>query len=75
MSTERHQRYWVIGGVYTDMSFAALKDGARALFGPFSTRGEAHAKWKSVSQEHSSSALTRFTIAGEGAGLSIVDND
>jgi hypothetical protein len=61
------QRFWVIGGVYADMQFQALKDGAQALFGPFESREEAQAKWKALSLEHSSSALTRFSIAAEGA--------
>jgi hypothetical protein len=34
------QRFWVIGGVYADMNFQALADGAQSLFGPFQTREE-----------------------------------
>lgn len=67
MSNINNQRFWVIGGVYADMSFQAIRDGAQRMFGPFETREEAQAMWKSLSIEHSSSALTRFAIAAEGA--------
>ena len=67
MSNNANQRFWVIGGVYADMNFQTLADGAQSLFGPFQTREEAKQMWKTLSQEHSSSALTRFSIAAEGA--------
>jgi len=67
MSNKSDQRFWVIGGVYADMNFKALKDGAQALFGPYESREEAHAEWRKLSREHSYNALTRFSIAAESA--------
>ena len=62
MTTER---YWVVGGEYATMNFDRLKEDARQLLGPFSSRDEATAAWRRVSQENKSRATARFSIAAE----------
>jgi NADPH-dependent glutamate synthase beta subunit-like oxidoreductase len=59
------ERFWVIGGEYSGMDFAALKDGAQKVLGPFETRDEASQVWKRVSQETRALATARFAIASE----------
>lgn len=63
------EQFWVIGGDYTCMGFKALKADARHVEGPFASRNQAKAAWKTVSREHSSRATTRFTIAAEQINL------
>jgi hypothetical protein len=58
------ERYWVVGGVYRDMAFSALRDGVPQAMGPFETRDEATAVWRKVSQE-TKGATARFSIAAE----------
>ena len=62
MTTER---FWVVGGEYSCLSFKSFKDGAPQVLGPFDTRDEAKEVWKRVSNETRSAANVRFGIAAE----------
>lgn len=61
-----HDRFWVVGGKYRDMSFADLIPGSESLYGPFRTRRDAEDAWRRVSERHRSQCLARFVIAAEG---------
>ena len=65
------ERYWVVGGVYRDMAFSALRDGPPQVMGPFETRDEAQAVWKKISHETKGHATTRFSIAAEQLRLPV----
>lgn len=56
--------YWVVGGLYADMSFRVCVSG-RAM-GPFRTRYEAEACWRQLSFRHSHAARVRFSILEDG---------
>ncbi|MDB5459016.1 MAG: hypothetical protein JWO72_757 [Caulobacteraceae bacterium] len=62
MTTER---FWVIGGDYTDTEFRSLRSAQPTVAGPFESRDDAQQTWKALSSEHSSLATTRFSIAAE----------
>ena len=62
MTTER---FWVVGGEYSCLSFKTLKSGKPDILGPFETREEAKAAWKRVSDETRSLATARYAIASE----------
>ena len=59
------ERFWVIGGDYTDTGFRSLRSAHTTVAGPFDSRDEAQQTWKQLSSEHSSLATTRFSIAAE----------
>jgi hypothetical protein len=59
------ERFWVIGGDFSSMAFEALRNGSGRIEGPFPTREHAHSVWKRLSQDSSSSATTRYSIAVE----------
>jgi hypothetical protein len=60
------ERYWVIGGEYSNTAFKTLKAGAHPdVAGPFDTREEARVAWKRLSEEHRSCATARYSIASE----------
>ena len=54
--------YYVIGGEYTDANFTALRSGTSKLNGPYETRAEAEAQWKSLSQSSTSNVLERYDV-------------
>jgi hypothetical protein len=58
------ERFWVVGGEYSCLSFNAFKDRPQVL-GPFDTRDEAREVWKRISNETRSAANVRFGIASE----------
>ena len=60
MTTER---FWVLGGEYSCPAFRTLKSGAEVM-GPFETRDEARAAWKTASSR-ASSALAKYSITAE----------
>jgi hypothetical protein len=59
------ERFWVVGGEYSCLSFTQLKNGAPQVMGPYETRDEAREVWRRVSSETRSQATTRFAIAAE----------
>ena len=60
------ERYWVVGGEYSCLGFKSLKAGQTPqVLGPFTSRSEATAAWKRVSEETRSCATARYSIASE----------
>ena len=66
MTTER---YWVIGGEYSNTAFTTLKAGRPEVAGPFDTREEAHEAWKRLSEQTRSCALAKYAITAEQIAL------
>lgn len=60
-------RFWVIGGEYTDTRFNQLIDGTECLFGPFDEQSEARQVWDRIASETRSICTARYTIVREGA--------
>ena len=66
MTTER---YWVVGGEYSNTSFTTLKSGHPDVAGPFDTREEARAAWKRLSEKTRSCATAKYAITAETLNL------
>lgn len=63
------EKYWVLGGEYTDTSFTAIVGGeAEQKFGPFESYDKAKAIWAGLSMANVDNAHVRFRIEHEGAG-------
>jgi hypothetical protein len=60
-------RFWIVGGEYTDTSFRHLKDGSGQVIGPFDDRQAALTAWRRVAEATRPECHTRFTIAAESA--------
>jgi hypothetical protein len=59
-------RFWVIGGEYTDTTFAKLQPGkSEERHGPFASYGEAYEVWNSRARATIDDAHTRFRIVEE----------
>ena len=59
-------RYWVVGGDYTDTSFARLAPGAHEeRIGPFASYGEAHDAWSARARASIDYATIRYRIIAE----------
>ena len=60
---ERHEEYWVVGGVYTDTSFKTIASGdGETRIGPFQTLEEARAEWKARAMSSVDDACARYRI-------------
>ena len=59
--SDLHQ-YWVVGGSYRDLSFAALEDDSGTLHGPFRTYADALACWRQHSSNTRSKASVRYSV-------------
>jgi hypothetical protein len=57
--------FWVIGGEFGSMNFHKLVEGSAQVQGPFKSRKEAEAAWKTVSEENRHRAGVRFSIVEE----------
>ena len=62
-----HQEFWVVGGSYRDMNFAALDQGTGELHGPFDCYRDALACWRDRTSATRSKATTRFTVVTTAA--------
>jgi len=56
------QEYWVVGGNYSDVSFADLREGTAELFGPFASYDDAFRRWRDCTSSTRSNALARYSI-------------
>ncbi|HZP19461.1 MAG TPA: hypothetical protein VFB16_04570 [Bauldia sp.] len=59
--SDAHQ-YWVVGGAYRDLSFAALEEDSGRLHGPFRSYADALACWRQHSAETRSKASVRYSV-------------
>ena len=56
------EEFWVVGGSFRDVSFAALNHSSGELHGPFDSYADALACWRERTAETRSQATTRFTV-------------
>ena len=60
------EKYWVVGGQYTDTDFKELVEGHELEeYGPFETYEEAYDKWKSMSWWNVDTCSHRYEIQTE----------
>ena len=59
-------RFWVVGGEYTDCRFESMVEGTGRMFGPYPSRDDALQVWREVADETRSLCLARFVVVGEG---------
>ncbi len=61
------ERFWVIGGTYTDTTFSKIEGGhAECRYGPYPTLSEVRRKWAALSMSGADDACTRYRIEREG---------
>jgi hypothetical protein len=54
--------FWVVGGSFRDVSFAALERSTGEVHGPFPSYAEALVCWRERAAVTRSQATTRFTV-------------
>jgi hypothetical protein len=60
------ERYWVVGGEYTDTSFRTIASGKKEeRLGPFSTYEDAHKVWAARAWATVDDAHARYQIVKE----------
>lgn len=59
-------RFWVVGGEYTDSRFEDIIEGTEQMFGPFPSRDDALQVWRKVADETRCLCLARYVVVGEG---------
>jgi hypothetical protein len=59
------QRYWVIGGDFSDCGFKQIEPGTEVVHGPFSEPLKARMEWQRLSFRDHCAATTRYTICLE----------
>jgi len=61
------ERYWVVGGAYTDTSFSEIAGGGRVeRHGPFADIKAARVAWASFSMANVDDAHVRYRVEREG---------
>jgi hypothetical protein len=61
------QRYWVVGGEYTDTDFTTIRDGQdEERHGPFDSLEAARKEWAGLSMAQVDNALVRYRIEHGG---------
>jgi len=61
-SSTGDSRYWVVGGRYTDTTFATPQDRAETWYGPFDSHDAAKAEWSRLAWASVDDALSRWRI-------------
>jgi hypothetical protein len=59
------QRYWVVGGDYSDCRFTSLEPGRETISGPFADEARARTEWQRLTFRDKCGATTRYAIAKE----------
>ena len=59
------QRYWVIGGDYSDCQFRNIKPGTERVLGPYETEVQARTEWQRLTFHDHWQATERYTICVE----------
>jgi hypothetical protein len=59
------QRYWVIGGDYSDCQFKNLKPGTEKISGPFKDKLRARMEWQRLTFRDRCGATERYSICVE----------
>jgi hypothetical protein len=59
------QRYWVVGGDFSDCRFKELKPGAEVVSGPFEDELRARTEWQRLTFHDHWRATERYSICVE----------
>jgi hypothetical protein len=59
------QRYWVVGGQYSDCRFKDLKPGTERIIGPFADELRARTEWQRLTFRDRCEATERYSICVE----------
>ena len=59
------QRFWVIGGDYSDCQFRNIKPGTERVHGPYDTEVQARTEWQRLTFHDHWQATERYTICVE----------
>ncbi|HUG46373.1 MAG TPA: hypothetical protein VMK31_07700 [Sphingomicrobium sp.] len=59
------ERYWVVGGHYSDCDFSKLEPGSEKLLGPYDDRLKARTEWQRLTFRDRCGATTRYSICVE----------
>ena len=59
------QRYWVIGGEYSDCRFRDIMPGTARIRGPFADELRARMEWQRLTFRDHSGAMERYSICVE----------
>ena len=59
------QRYWVVGGDYSDCRFKELQPGTEMVSGPFNDELKARMEWQRLTFRDRCGATTRYAICVE----------
>lgn len=62
------QRYWVIGGDFSDCAFKQIEPGTEVVHGPYNEPLKAQMEWQRLTFRDHCGATTRYTICSEPAG-------
>ena len=62
------QRYWIVGGEYSDPEFRNIIPGTETMSGPFEDERKARNEWLRLTyRPGTDAATTRYSIAAETA--------
>ena len=59
------QRYWVVGGEYSDCAFKQLEPGTERISGPFAEERKARTEWQRLTFRDHCAATERYSICVE----------
>jgi hypothetical protein len=59
------QRYWVVGGEFSDCRFRDLKPGTERISGPFADELRAKMEWQRLTFRDRNAATERYSICVE----------
>ncbi|MBM3491549.1 MAG: hypothetical protein FJX68_14100 [Alphaproteobacteria bacterium] len=59
------QKYWIVGGEYTDTRFERLIEGSERPMGPYASREVALGTWRRLAADTKANCHARHTIAEE----------
>ena len=59
------QRFWVIGGEYSDCGFRELRPGTEKISGPFADELRARTEWQRLTFRDRCAATERYSICIE----------
>ena len=59
------QRFWVVGGDYSDCQFGQIEPGTEIVHGPYNDELKARMEWQRLTFRDHCGATTRYTICVE----------
>jgi hypothetical protein len=59
------QRYWVVGGEYSDCRFSEIEQGTEIVHGPYSDETKARMEWQRLTFRDKCLPMERYSICVE----------